>query len=156
MLSVDIPGFRRLELGHLVLDYNGTLAINGLPLLGVREELKFLANDFHIHVITADTHGRAANQLEGSPITLTILPEENQADLKLRYIHSLGVDSVVAIGNGRNDRLMLEAAAVGIAVIQREGASAAAILSADIVMSSVLEAFDLLRNPKRLISTLRS
>jgi hypothetical protein len=26
MISIDIPGFRKLELVHLVFDYNGTLA----------------------------------------------------------------------------------------------------------------------------------
>jgi hypothetical protein len=36
MLAVDIPGFGRFELDHLVLDYNGTLALDGrlVPGLG--------------------------------------------------------------------------------------------------------------------------
>ncbi len=51
---------------------------------------------------------------------------------------------------------MLRAAALGIALVQREGASAEAIASADVVCSSVIDALDLLRNPKRLIASLRS
>ena len=60
------------------------------------------------------------------------------------------------IGNGRNDRLMLDAAGLGIAVIQREGGAAAAILGADIVATSITDALGLLLNTSRLTATLRS
>lgn len=156
MLELDIPGFDQLRLEHLVLDYNGTIAMDGHLLLGIREELRKLAEDFSIHVVTADTHHRAAAQLEGLPVSLTILGCEAQAESKLEYVRNLGAQSVVAIGNGRNDRLMLEAASLGIAVIQREGAAIAALTSADLVVPSILEAIDLLRHPKRLVATLRS
>lgn len=32
MIEIDIPGFRLLKLNHLVLDYNGTLALDSLLL----------------------------------------------------------------------------------------------------------------------------
>jgi soluble P-type ATPase len=63
---------------------------------------------------------------------------------------------VVAIGNGRNDRRMLEAAALGIALIQREGAAVAALTSADVAATGILDALELLQMPKRLVATLRS
>ncbi|MEK7949588.1 HAD family hydrolase [Luteolibacter soli] len=156
MIEIDIPGFDRLTLEHLVMDYNGTLAMDGAIHLGVREDLRCLAKSFKLHVLTADTHGLAALQLEGLPVSLTIIPGEAQAETKLEYVRDLGADRVVAIGNGRNDRLMLEAAALGIAVIQKEGASGAAIRSADVFTTSVLDAIDLLKHPLRLIATLRS
>jgi len=37
MLDVDIPGFARLQLKHLVLDFNGTLAVDGILPSGVKE-----------------------------------------------------------------------------------------------------------------------
>ena len=43
MLAIAIPGFRDLEVEHLVLDYNGTLAIDGRLIPGVREALGALA-----------------------------------------------------------------------------------------------------------------
>ena len=43
MISVDIPGFRMLRLEHLVLDYNGTLAVDGELLLGCAEAIRSLA-----------------------------------------------------------------------------------------------------------------
>jgi soluble P-type ATPase len=156
MIDIDIPGFDRLTLEHIVMDYNGTLAMDGALHLGVREDLRCLAKDLRLHIITADTHGIAAAQLDGLPVSLTIIPSEAQAETKLEYVRDLGAERVVAIGNGRNDRLMLEAAALGIAVIQKEGASGAAMQSADIFTTSVLDAIDLLKYPRRLIATLRS
>lgn len=156
MISIDIPGFKKLELIHLVSDYNGTLALDGQLLPGVADILTALAPLIKIHVITADTFGLAHSQLANLPVKLTIAPVESQAQTKLQFVTELGVETVVAVGNGRNDRKMLKAAAVGIALIQREGGSAQSIVSADVVCTNVIDALDLLLNPKRLIATLRS
>lgn len=156
MVEINIPDFHDLRLLHLVSDYNGTLAADGKLLPGVGDALTLLSRDINIHVITADTFGLAAGQLTGLPVKLTILPVESQADAKLAFVTQLGAESVVAIGNGRNDRKMLKAAALGIALIQEEGASAETLTSADVVSSGILEAINLLRTPKRLIATLRS
>lgn len=61
----------------------------------------------------------------------------------------------MAIGNGRNDSKMLAAAAVGVALIQREGGAAVTAANADVLCSSIFDALALLKNPKRLIATLR-
>ncbi len=156
MMSIDIPGFRKLELHHLVSDYNGTLAVDGQLLPGVAEALSAIAHHIDIHVITADTFGLAASQLNGLPVSLTVAPIENQAETKLDFVSRLGASSTIAIGNGRNDRKMLEAAALGIALIQQEGGSVASLLVADIVCTSIHDALALLRNPKRMTATLRS
>lgn len=156
MIFLDIPGFRKLELVHLVSDYNGTLAVDGQLLPGVADLLNSLASNILIHVITADTFGLAKSQLAGLPVELIIAPLESQAETKLQFITELGVESVVAIGNGRNDRKMLQAAALGIALIQREGGAAQTIANADLVCTNVLDALELLLNPKRLTATLRS
>jgi len=156
MITIDIPGFRKLELAHLVSDYNGTLALDGNLLPGVAETLSKLAPNINIHVITADTFGLAKAQLAALPVKLIITPAESQAEAKLQFVSELGADTVVAIGNGRNDRRMLKAAALGIALVQTEGGAAETIASADVVSMNILDALDLLRNPKRLIATLRS
>jgi soluble P-type ATPase len=67
----------------------------------------------------------------------------------------VGPDGVAAIGNSRNDRLILKRAAFGIAVVQEERAAAETLLAADAVSPDILAAFDL-RNPLRLTATLRS
>lgn len=156
MITIDIPGFRNLNLEHLVMDYNGTLAVDGMLLPGVAGVLRRLAENISIHVITADTFGLVREQLKGLPVDITITPITAQDEAKLLYILQLGADSVVAIGNGRNDQKMLTAAALGIAVIQSEGTAAETLASADVICPDILDALELLHNQKRLIATLRS
>jgi soluble P-type ATPase len=107
-------------------------------------------------VLTADTFGQVGAEIEGMRCTLSIIPRRHEAEAKLQYIQKLGLEETACIGNGRNDRFMLKGAALGIAVIQGEGASTEAILSADVVTSSILDALDLLLRPLRLTATLRS
>jgi len=156
MIALRIPGFADSVLDHLVLDYNGTLAADGSLVPGVRPSLAALAGSLRIHVVTADTFGSAARELDGLGLELTVLPEGDQANAKLRYVRQLGAQRVVAVGNGRNDRLMLKAAALSIAVVQREGAAAEAIAAADVVAPGIVDALGLLLHPRRLVATLRS
>ena len=156
MIAVDIPGLRELRLEHLVLDYNGTLAEDGKLLAGVAAALNALAQVLQIHVVTADTFGSAAEQLAGLPLDLIVVPDAAQADRKLEFITGLSADKVVAVGNGRNDRKMLEAAALGIALIQREGSAVETLMCADVAATDILDALALLQCPKRLLATLRS
>ncbi len=156
MIDIDIPGYKRLHLLNLVLDYNGTLACDGCLLPGVKESLASLACELDIHVLTADTFGKAQAGLRGIRCEFSILPLENQDIKKLDYVRRLGSDSTVCIGNGRNDYKMLKEAALGIAVLQEEGAFAGAIHVADVVCSNIVSALELLSNPLRLVATLRS
>jgi P-type E1-E2 ATPase len=156
MFEIIVPGYRTLRLLHLVMDYNGTLAQNGTLLAGVTPRLEQLAESLRLHVVTADTFGQARTNLASLHCEVVILAAENQAQGKLTYIESLGRDQVVAIGNGRNDRLMLAAAALGITVVQKEGTAFEALSAADVVTSDIRSALDLLLFPKRLIATLRS
>jgi P-type E1-E2 ATPase len=156
MIEVDIPGGEDLQLSHLVLDYNGTLARDGELLDGVAEKLRDLAMHIKLHVITADTHGTAGQKLAALPCSLHIIGPTGQDRQKEAYVVALGAEMVAAIGNGRNDGLMLKAAALGFALIQEEGASIAAILQADIICTDILNAFDLLLKPGRLKATLRN
>ncbi|MCU0843873.1 MAG: ATPase P [Spirochaetes bacterium] len=156
MIRVEIPGYRTLAIEHLVLDYNGTIAEDGRLIDGVAELLGTIAGCCTVHVITADTFGKARAALGGLPCGLTVLPVGDQARAKFDYVRSLGSDTVASIGNGRNDRLMLDESALGIAVIQREGAALDAITSADLVCPDIISALELLLNPLRLVATLRS
>jgi P-type E1-E2 ATPase len=156
MITVEIPGFGPLQLSHLVLDYNGTLAVAGELNEGVKPRLARLARELNIHVITGDTYGKAAAALQGLGCHLIILPPLDQVAAKAGFILHLGVETVVAIGNGRNDRLMLEQAALGIAVLSGEGTAVEAVMAADIVARDVLAALDLLQDPLRLVATLRT
>src|SRR5258708_16155541 len=111
MIALTIPGFGAVELHYLVLDYNGTLAVDGKLLPGVRDALMALADRLVIHVITADTFGLAGTELAGLPVNITIIPQEGQADAKLAYVEHLGPTGAFAIDNRRHPPKMLAAAA---------------------------------------------
>lgn len=156
MLDLTIPGFGRLELTDAVFDYNGTLAADGLLLEGVQERIRHLSSQLRVHVVTADTFGSAAMQVQRLPCALVIMDAGNQAEAKRDFVQNLRADHVVAIGNGRNDRMMLDAARLGIAVCGAEGAAAESVQASDIVVHRVVDALDLLLKPKRLVATLRA
>jgi soluble P-type ATPase len=126
-----------------------------LLLNGVQERLLNLSSQLRLHVVTADTFGIARSQSNGLPCELVILPTGEQAQTKLAYIQRLGEEQVFAIGNGRNDYLMLQSAALSIAVMQGGGAAMETRLAADVVVPGILAASDLLLFPRRLVATLR-
>lgn len=156
MIEISIPGYGGLYLKHLVLDYNGTMACDGSLVDGVRVAFQELQDLLRIHVLTADTFGKAGAELSQVPCKLSILPVGNQDTGKQKYVRDLGADATVCIGNGRNDRLMLKEATLGIAVIQEETAAVETVFAADIVCRDINHALGLLTNHKRLVATLRS
>ncbi|MBI3970843.1 MAG: HAD family hydrolase [Chloroflexi bacterium] len=154
MLSLDIPGRGAYELVSLVLDVNGTIAEDGYLIPGVKERLARVMRSLDVKLVTADTYGRQTaidHELEA----VRLHNGEPEAPQKAALVRQLGSASTIAIGNGANDALMLAEAAVGVAVIGPEGASTAALQSADVVALSVVDALDLLLHPRRLIATLR-
>jgi soluble P-type ATPase len=155
MLDINIPEAQPLRLSHLILDYNGTLACDGSILPGVAERLKILAAHLEIHIVTADTFRSVRTQVTHLPVQVAVIPPEKQAKAKAAYIENLGSANSVAIGNGRNDALMMQQAALGIAVMQTEGAATAALLAAEVVTPGIIDALDLLIHLNRLKATLR-
>ncbi len=155
MIHIDIPGRKALDIEHVVMDYNGTLACDGGLIKKTGPLFNQLSPHVRLHVITADTFGMVKEHLSPYDIHLNIIEKSNQDELKLRYIQNLGAQSCVAIGNGKNDRLMVRDACLGIVVIQQEGAAVETLLAADIVMKDVCEALECLMSPKRIAATLR-
>jgi soluble P-type ATPase len=158
MITLNIPGYKKeeLQLKILVLDFNGTIAIDGKLINGVDERLIVLSEKLEIHVLTGNSYGNAEKELKGLPCSVISLSERNQGLDKGKYIDTLDKDKVISIGNGRNDSQMFQHSAIGIIVIQQEGASTNSLLVADIVCNTIFDALDLLDHPNRMKSTLRS
>jgi len=155
MITFDIPGFKKVDAEHLVLDFNGTMAIDGILIDGVAELLEALSSKLSVHVLTADTFGTSKHELAAIGCTLDIIDPEKQEMQKEHYVTNLGKDSVIAIGNGANDSFMMYQAALSIMVIQQEGASVTLYAIADVVCNSITDALKLLLNPLRMTATLR-
>ncbi len=155
MIKIDIPGHGILSLEYLVMDYNGTLALDGKLFIGLEELLNKLSQNLQLHVITADTFGQVAENMKNVKCNLHIIGKENQGHQKQAYVENLDATKVCAIGNGVNDALMLQVAALGVALIQTEGANVKTLINADIVSISIFDALGLLLHPKRLVASLR-
>lgn len=155
MFELDIPGFGSVRLEYLVSDFTGTLSVDGRLVPGVRERLNRIAEFLHIYILTADTFGRAAEELRGINCEVHILHGEDHDIQKEEFVKRLGPERVIAFGNGNNDRRMLKTARIGIAVMLDEGCSCDALRSADIMVKSIIDGLDLLLSPKRLKATLR-
>ncbi len=155
MIEIRLPTGTVYSIEHLVFDYNGTLAVDGALNEAVPARFERLAKHATLHVVTADTFGLAASELDGLPCSLSILAPTDQVRAKAEYVRSLGADMVAAFGNGRNDTGMLGSAAIGVALVRDEGASIDALKAADVVCTSIEDALDLFLNTRRLIATLR-
>jgi soluble P-type ATPase len=155
VIAIRVPSGAVLELRHAIVDFNGTLACDGRLIEGVAERLVALAAQVDVHVATGNTTGTAPAALQGLPVELHLMPPEEQAASKRALLEALGAAHVAAIGNGRNDRDLLERAALAIAVVGREGAATQALGAADVVCLDVRDALDLLTTPLRLVATLR-
>lgn len=156
MRKIALPNKTDLIIENIVFDYNGTLAVDGLPLPGVRKRLLELTDSLNVYILTSDTHGIVRAQLEGLPLTIRIMSSRDHLREKEDFIHQLGSLKTIAVGNGNNDAGMLRAAAVGIAVLGREGLAVKAVDRADLIFSDITHLFETLASPARLTASLRA
>lgn len=158
MISLSIPGFKveNFDLKYLILDFNGTIAVDGRLIAGVKERLIALSQIIEVFVLTGNTYGTAEEELKGLPIKVITLSERNQRADKEKFVTSLPKDNIISIGNGRNDKLMFSNSVISIIVLEQEGAAVSSLSVADIVCRNIFEALDLLQYTKRMKSTLRS
>ena len=155
MIEITVPGIRDYKLEHLVLDLNGTIALDGEVVPGVEERLRHLSKLLSISIVTADTHGSAQWLGQYLPLRIHIIEEGKEAAQKLALVQQRGEGHTVCIGNGSNDVSMLKEAALGICVMGGEGASPEAIMSSDLVVYNINDALGLPLKPDRLVATLR-
>lgn len=156
MIQVNIPGFADLKINDVIFDFNGTLAVDGILITGVASELIELSTKVNIHVVTGDSLGTAKSQLQGIPCNVLIVPQIEQGIAKQNYLQKLNPKETVSIGNGRNDQQIMLNSAVGILILGNEGTAGEALKFADILVSNIFDAINLLQYPNRLLSTLRS
>ena len=155
MMTIDIPGAFTLNIAHVLLDFNGTLAVDGRLVRGVREKINAHAGRLNFHVITADTFGSVQRELKGVTCEQVVIPNADQARAKADYLETLGSAHTLAVGNGVNDERMLREAVLGVAVLGQEGLATRALGAADIVVKDILDFFGFLDHPGRLKACLR-
>ncbi len=155
MVVFSIPGSGDVKIKNILFDYNGTLAVDGQPVPGIREKINAYAQVFDFHVITADTFGSVEKALDGVNCKIVTIPEKDQDRAKADYLETLGPGATIACGNGANDQFMLKNAALGVAVLLEEGLATRTLLASDILIRNIMDLFGYLENPGRLTACLR-
>jgi len=155
MISVPIPGWGELSIEYLMIDFNGTVAVDGKLKKEVKDAIDRISRYVKVFIITADSYDSVDAELGTSNVTFIKVNKVSSGDEKARVVKELGPEKIVAIGNGSNDVAMMRESALGIAVVGDEGCSAALVKEADIVVSDTMKALGLLMHPERLVATLR-
>jgi soluble P-type ATPase len=156
MIELNIPGFGQRLLHHLVLDFNGTLALDGRIQPGVFSRLSQIKALLKIHILTADTHGTVHTTFSQTDYTVHVLSGGDECQAKADYVQELGPMSCACLGNGNNDAAMLMNAGLSMAVLQAEGVAMSAWSAAHLVVPGIEAALNLLLHPARLKATLRT
>ena len=156
MIEVKIPGREKaLRIQTVALDYNGTIAVDGVLLPAAAERIRELSTHVDICVLTADTYGTVMQQCRELGVAVKTFPQEGAAVRKEAIVRKLG-SGVCAVGNGFNDIQMFDAAELAVAVLGREGMCAQLLAHADVLVTSPEDALDLLLKANRLRATLRN
>jgi len=155
MIHIVIPGKAPIEIEYLVCDVNGTLAVDGVLMEGIKDSISSLLSLVEIHLLTADTFGKGAEIASSLGVKFAILNPGNEREQKAAYVHKLGAKKVAAIGQGANDELMVKEAELGICVFSMEGTAIPTLLAAKIACPDGNSALQLLLHPTRLTATLR-
>lgn len=155
MIEVEIPGRGTYRLSHLVLDVNGTIAVEGQLVEGMTGRVAELRRSIEVHMLTADTRGRQQAIDAELGMQATRIAPQDEAAQKASFVRELGGETVCAVGNGANDAQMLREAKLAIAVLGAEGLALETLNAADVVVPHVNAALDLLLKPLRLVATLR-
>ena len=151
-ILIELPNQPAIILDKLVLDYTGTLSLDGELLPGIADKLQEISKRIRIIILTADTFGKAKECLKRLPVEIHIVKTGKD---KERLVDEMGAHRVIAIGNGQNDVAMIRAAAIGIAVIGPEGVSGDLLVTARVIVKDIFDALNLIIKPLRLKATLR-
>jgi P-type E1-E2 ATPase len=155
MIQIVIPGNESIEILYLVCDVNGTLAVDGVLMEGIKDSVSKLRSLVEIHLLTADTFGKGTDIANSLGVKFAILKPGNEREQKAAYVRKLGAQKVAAIGQGANDELMIKEAGLGICVLSPEGTATPTLLAAKLVCLNGNSALQLLLHPTRLTASMR-
>ena len=113
MISVPIPGWGELSIEYLMVDFNGTAALDGKLKKEVKDVVEKISRYVKVFIITADSYDSVDSELGASSVTFIKVNKHASGDEKAKVVRELGPEKVVAIGNGSNDALMFKESALG-------------------------------------------
>jgi soluble P-type ATPase len=156
VITIEIPGREKLlQIQHAVLDYNGTIAVDGILLPEAAVRMKQLMPLVKVHVLTADTYGTVRGQCAPLGVEVHTFPRAGAGQCKKEIVAALK-GGVACFGNGFNDIPMFDLADLSVAIVEGEGVCAALLSHATVAVRSAAEGLDLLLKTQRLRATLRN
>ena len=152
-MKYDVPHGDAFEIHTLVLDLNGCLSVKGIIPVGVKEKLAELKDaGFRVILFTGDIRGTAGALCADLGIEYIIA---GTSDLKEAEMLKLDFSKCAAIGNARIDIGMFKHAKVSVLTLQAEGIHVGALPYVDIIVPTIIDAFDLFLDEKSLVGTLK-
>ncbi|OGP92663.1 MAG: hypothetical protein A2156_04735 [Deltaproteobacteria bacterium RBG_16_48_10] len=154
MITIQRPGRNPLEIGFILIDFEGTLASDHRVHPKAKDKISLLSKRAKIYILTKagkEVMEKTLGKLNAEVVYVT---EGEASQRKLELSNRLGKNRLVAIGNGVDDASMIEEAGLGICVIGKEGSSGEALRKADVVVTNILDALDFLLKPLRQKATL--
>ncbi|MBM4307009.1 MAG: ATPase P [Deltaproteobacteria bacterium] len=149
MITLQRPGQTPLEIEYLLIDYEGTLAIDGRVHPKAKDKINLLTKRISVYILAKSEQVKVEERLRNVKAEVFFLTEGEASGEKLNLLRRLGPEKTVAIGNGMDDAPILEEAGFSICVIGRVGASGETIKRADMVVTDILDALDFLLKPLR-------
>lgn len=154
MILLQRPGREPLEIESLLIDFEGTLAIDRRVHPKTKDKLSLLSKRLKIYVLSKEPKEIVETALRKVKAELVCVREGESSQEKMTWLQRLGPERTVAIGQGWDDVEMIEQSAFGICVLGKEGTAAKAIEKADLVVTNILDALDFLLKPLRQRATL--
>lgn len=155
MINFLIPGHDNVKIENILIDFNGTLAIDGVLHEGISDKLIELSKIVDITVVSADTNGTVLTQLQDLPIKFRTFDGKNVSEEKKNILRQMNPVRTAVIGNGFNDHKMMREARLAIGVMEEEGICSSLFSFTDIIVANIHDALDLFLKPHRIIATMR-
>ena len=154
MISIQRPGMEDLDIHFVLIDFEGTLAMDGRVHPKAKDKVNLLSKRASIYILTKSNREKVEETLRKMKAEILYVAEGDSSQQKLNVLQRLGPHQTAVIGNGLDDGQIMEQAGLGMCVIGKEGSSAEAMAKADLVVTHVLDALDFLLKPLRQRATL--
>jgi len=154
MISIQRPGMETLDIHFVLLDFEGTLAMDGRVHPKAKDKVNLLSKRVTVYILTKSSKEKVEETLKKMKAEILSMTEGDSSQQKLDVLQRLGPHQTAVIGNGFDDVQIMEQAGLGMCVIGKEGSSPEAVAKADLVVTSVLDALDFLLKPLRQGATL--
>jgi P-type E1-E2 ATPase len=154
MITIQRPGQEPLEIDFILIDFEGTLALDRRVHPKTKDKINLLSKRTKIYILTTGEKENVDETLNKVKAEIIYLTEGKSSQQKLDLVRQVGEERTVVIGNGIDDALMIEEAGFGICVLSKEGISLETMKKADVLFTNILEALDFLLKPLRQKATL--